>query len=215
MSGLQDPAAAGRDWLRAGQADREQVIEALKDAFVQGRLTRDDLGARAGQALSARTYAELAALTAGIPAGPAAAGPARPPAPVRRRPLARAAAGSVSCLVIAFAAVLVGAQLDDPLYPSPIEGWIPLFLSVAAAAVFAAGLIFVIGVTNSIERRRSRRQLPPRSGSGGHVLDGGRRGGTGHDPVPPGLRTDQTRADLRVHRPRQHRRDIATWPGCA
>jgi hypothetical protein len=215
MSGPQDPAAAGRDRLRAGRADREQVIEALKDAFAQGRLTRDELGARAGQALTARTYAELAALTAGIPAGPDAAGPARPPAPVRRRPLARAAAGSASCLVIAFAAVLVGAQLDDPLHPSPIEGWIPLFLSVAAAAVFAAGLILVIGVTNSIEQRRSRRQLPPRPGPGGHVLDGGRRGGTGHDPVPPGLRTDQTRADLRVHRPRQHRRDIATWPGCA
>jgi hypothetical protein len=81
MSGPQDQAAAGRDRLRAGRADREQVIEALKDAFVQGRLTRDELGARAGQALSARTYAELAALTAGIPAGPAAAGrwPGRPP----------------------------------------------------------------------------------------------------------------------------------------
>ena len=111
MSGLQDPAAAGRDWLRAGQADRERVIEALKDAFVQGRLTRDDLGARAGQALSARTYAELAAVTAGIPAGPAAAGPARPQAPARRRPLARAAAWSAICLIIAVAAVLAGGQI--------------------------------------------------------------------------------------------------------
>jgi hypothetical protein len=27
---------AGRDRLRAGHADREQVIEALKDAYVQG-----------------------------------------------------------------------------------------------------------------------------------------------------------------------------------
>ena len=164
MSGPQDPAAAGRDRLRAGRADREQVIEALKDAFAQGRLTRDELGARAGQVLTARTYAELAALTAGIPAGSAAAGPARPPAPVRRRPLARAAAGSVSCLVIAFAAVLAGAQLDDPLHPSPINGLIPLFLSVAAAAVCAAGLIFVTGVTNYFEQRRSRRQLPPGRG---------------------------------------------------
>ena len=30
MTGPQDPAAAGRDQLRAGHADREQVIEALK-----------------------------------------------------------------------------------------------------------------------------------------------------------------------------------------
>ena len=154
MSGPQDPAAAGRDRLRAGQADREQVIEALKDAFVQGRLTRDELDARAGRALTARTYADLAAVTAGIPAVPVAAGQVRPPAPARRRPLARATAGSVSCLVIAFAAVLASAQLDDPLHPSPYEGLIPLFRSVAAAAVFAAGLILVIGVTNSIEQRR-------------------------------------------------------------
>jgi hypothetical protein len=64
MTGPEDPAAAGRDRLRAGHADREQVIEALKDAFVQGRLTRDELDMRAGRALAAPTRAELAALTA-------------------------------------------------------------------------------------------------------------------------------------------------------
>ena len=83
MTGPQDPAAAGCDRLRAGHADREQVIETLKDAFVQGRLTREELDARAGQALAARTCADLAALTADIPAAPAAAGaPARPGPPV-------------------------------------------------------------------------------------------------------------------------------------
>ena len=92
MAGPEDPAAAGRDRLRAGHADREQVIETLKDAFVQGRLARDELDARAGRALAARTYAEVASLTADIPA---ASGPARPLAPVRRwpgRPPGRAAA---------------------------------------------------------------------------------------------------------------------------
>jgi len=59
--------AAGRDQLRASHADREQVIQALKAAFVRGQLTRDELGMRAGQALAARTGAELAALTADIP----------------------------------------------------------------------------------------------------------------------------------------------------
>ena len=44
-----EPPAPGRDRLRAGHAGREQVIEALKAAFVQGRLTRDELGARAGR----------------------------------------------------------------------------------------------------------------------------------------------------------------------
>src|ERR1700722_6231328 len=58
MSGPQDPAATGLDGLRAGHADREHAIKALKHAFVQGRLTRDELGARAGRAFTARTYGD-------------------------------------------------------------------------------------------------------------------------------------------------------------
>ena len=97
MTGPQHPAAAGGDRLRAGHADREQVIETLKTAFVHGRLTRTELGERAGRALTARTCAELAALTADIPPGPAGAGPARPPPAAGRwpgRPPSRAAAWS-------------------------------------------------------------------------------------------------------------------------
>ncbi len=78
MTGQQDPAAAGDDQLSAGDADREQVIETLKTAFVHGRLTKDELDTRAGQALSARTHADLAALTADISASPPAAPPAGP-----------------------------------------------------------------------------------------------------------------------------------------
>ena len=47
--------AAARGYLRASHADREQVIGVLKAAFVQGRLTKDELDARAGQAFAART----------------------------------------------------------------------------------------------------------------------------------------------------------------
>jgi hypothetical protein len=54
--------AGDRGRLRASDADREQVIEVLKDAFVQGRLTRHELDSRAGQAFASRTYAELAAV---------------------------------------------------------------------------------------------------------------------------------------------------------
>jgi hypothetical protein len=81
-----DPVAAGHGRFRASDADRERVIEALKVAFAQGRLTRDGLDQRAGRALLARTYAELAEATANIPArtAPARTAPARP-APVRLR----------------------------------------------------------------------------------------------------------------------------------
>jgi Domain of unknown function (DUF1707) len=67
MTGWPDQAAAGRGRLRASQADREQVIGTLKTAFADGRLGQDELDARVGQALSARTYADLAAATLDIP----------------------------------------------------------------------------------------------------------------------------------------------------
>jgi hypothetical protein len=79
-------AAAGRKHghLLASHADREHVIDTLKAAFVQGRLTLDELDERVGQTLVSRTYRDLTALTADIPAGLAAALAARPQA----RPLA-------------------------------------------------------------------------------------------------------------------------------
>jgi Domain of unknown function (DUF1707) len=215
-TGPQDPAAAGRGRLRAGHADREQVIEALKDAFVQGRLTRDELDARVAQTLVSRTYAGLAALTADIPPAPAAAGLARPPTPARRWPLVRAAAGSGGCLVIAAAAFWGATILDPgPPAPSPDHHWVPLMLLIVLAAVLAALGILANGVVTSWEQRRSRRRLPPRPGPGGHALDGERRGGTGHGPVPPGPRPDQASADLRAHKSPQHRPHIPARAGRA
>ena len=73
-------AGAGGQGLRTSRADREQVVDVLKTAFVQGRLDRDEFGLRVGQALASRTYADLAALTADIPARLARA---RPPEPAR------------------------------------------------------------------------------------------------------------------------------------
>ena len=168
MTEPQDPAAASGDQLRAGHADREQVIDTLKTAFVHGRLTKDEFDARAGQALSARTRAELAALTADIPPAPSAAGSARPPAPARRRPLARAAVRSGICLAFAAAAVWAAFILD----PGPRAGasgssWGPgvgWCFVLAIYAVIAAVCIMGVGVAKSKEQRRSRRQPPPRPG---------------------------------------------------
>jgi Domain of unknown function (DUF1707) len=75
--------AVGRAHLRASDADREQMIDVLKAAFVQGRLTKDELDARVARTLTSRTYAELAAVTIGIPAAPARTQPS--PRPPRRR----------------------------------------------------------------------------------------------------------------------------------
>ena len=76
MAGPEDEMAAGaggRGHMRASHADREQVVDVLKAAFVHGRLTKDEFDLRVGQAFASRTVAELAALTADVPAGLTAA----------------------------------------------------------------------------------------------------------------------------------------------
>ena len=83
--GDQTSAAEGRSHgdLRASHADRERVIGTLKAAYVEGRLTEDELDARVGQVYASRTYAELAKVTAevtaDIPVNPARARSTRDP----------------------------------------------------------------------------------------------------------------------------------------
>jgi Domain of unknown function (DUF1707) len=188
-------AAAGSPGrLRASHADRERVIEVLKDAFAQGRLTRDELDARAGRAFVSRTYAELAALTADIPAGPAAARPPRQPARAQNRAPGShtgrdVAIGLVIGLIIAAAIVLGG------------------LLQYAALGVLAfpilAWVLFVL-MANSWEQRRSGGQLPSRPGQGGQAPEvqqpgqAGQAGQAGHDQALPRDRSDHARADLRT-----------------
>jgi Domain of unknown function (DUF1707) len=79
-TGPDDLAAAARGHLRASRADRERVIAVLKTAFVQDRLAKDEFDHRVGQVLASRTYAQLAELTADIPAeSPPADIPAQSP----------------------------------------------------------------------------------------------------------------------------------------
>ena len=104
--------------MRACDADREQMTGVLKAAFVQGRLTKDEFDARIGLALASHTYAELAAVTAGIPVGLAAA---RPPRRPPRRQVSNAARWGTSglftpvvlaaALVLARWAVMAGTRL--------------------------------------------------------------------------------------------------------
>jgi hypothetical protein len=67
------PAAVAGEELRASHADRDQVVELLRVAAGDGRLSAEELDDRLELALTARTYAELAALTADLPATPGTA----------------------------------------------------------------------------------------------------------------------------------------------
>ena len=124
-------AAAG---LRASRADRERVIDLLKAAFVQGRLHRDEFDARIGQALVSRTYGELAAVTADIPAELTGALPRRPPVRARRRIPFNTAVTGAACMAGLLTAGMIAALLSR----SPVA-------VVLVAAFTIIGTILAIG----------------------------------------------------------------------
>ena len=101
-------------WL-AASADRERAVGIIRAGFAEGRLSQDELDDRVGQAYSARTYGELWALTADLPAGPFA--PAYGPVAVIPQTAMRpsswrpAAALVITALIIFTLAALITALL--------------------------------------------------------------------------------------------------------
>ena len=207
MTGPDEGGLAGRGHLRAAQADREQAITVLKAAYAQGRLTKDELEARAGQAFASRTYAELAALTADIPAdvltaSPAAASPAatgsdaawpRPSTPART--MAKAARRSGICLLVAVALV-EGAYLAGNY----------LLIVAAFFALIAASGFFGYGILDAWHERRSQAQLPPGPGRRHQGSEGRLPGDDAADTGISPTRADGTRADSRARPPGRDRR---------
>ena len=61
--------------LRASDADRDRVIDVLRAATADGRLTADEFDERMEAALSSRTFRELAPLTADLATTPASRTP--------------------------------------------------------------------------------------------------------------------------------------------
>jgi len=107
-------AAARRGRLRASPDEREQVVDTLKVAFVQDRLTKDEFDARISHALAARTYAELTTVTADIPPGLAGARPRRKPARPQMTNAARwGATGLVTPAILAVAFALDSLRGDS------------------------------------------------------------------------------------------------------
>jgi hypothetical protein len=78
---------AGVPQTLASDADRDAAAALLNDAFAQGRLTADEHGERIRAGYDARTWPQLAALTADLPAPPGGRAPVRAaPAAVRPGP---------------------------------------------------------------------------------------------------------------------------------
>jgi len=126
---------AGHGQLRASHADREQVIDTLKAAFVQGRLTKDEFELRVSQTLTSRTYADLATLGADIPARLVGARyePAPAQAPPVNKPLLWGAyavlVAAVGSMVVAFPAgslMLLTMGVLAILIAAPVAGMLTL-----------------------------------------------------------------------------------------
>src|SRR5215472_9346467 len=161
--GAADAAAGG--YLRASHADREQVINVLKAAFVQGRLTKAELDARVGQAFAARTHEDLATITADLPAGMIRAQPPRKPAPAQAPPPV-----SKPLLWTAVAVMLAAIASMAAAFPAQSLG----LLSVGVLAILIAAPIAGTLMLDSWRQSRSGGQLPPRPAQSSQTLEGER-----------------------------------------
>jgi Domain of unknown function (DUF1707) len=163
MSGPWDVRAARRashSRMRASHADRDQVVDTLKDAFVDGRLTRDEFDSRVGDALASRTHADLAALTADLPAIPPTARPPRKPARTRPvNPTVKNGRRVIATTTMLFGGVWVAGTLLSQTDNQALAGL------VFALTFIWFGIVVLVGSTmiESRHHRRADRQLPPAS----------------------------------------------------
>jgi hypothetical protein len=187
--GDQTAAAApdGYGRMRASRADREQVIDTLKAAFVQGRLTRDELDERVARALVPLTYAELATLTEDLPAG------LTPVDPLRPGSLAKAG-GYVTIVAGLF---LIAAISNGSGNPLTLLGTV-LFLS----PIWLLALAGLMALHARLDRRAAG-QPPPGPGQGPPELPGQRHAGSGDDPALAGDHADPSGAEVRAQEPRR------------
>jgi hypothetical protein len=147
--------ADGYGNVRASAADRERAIDVLKAAFAEGRLTREEHDARVERAYRSRTYADLAALSVDLPAGPlgtlssqAVAAPAAhlPAAQSRRtNPLATASlvCGLIPLLPATLAAIILGIQARRQIQRTG-EGGAALATTGLALAAFWIVLTLIV-----------------------------------------------------------------------
>ncbi len=127
----------GHGQLRASHADRVRVTDVLKAAFVEGRLTREELDARVGQASTARTYAELATLTADLRAGQPGGWPRREPARAHARPAAQTGA----CVIVFAASVLTVLLLVRPMTALAFVAALGAATTIVVASILTAALM--------------------------------------------------------------------------
>ena len=147
-------AAAARGQLLASHADRELVVGMLEAAFAAGLFTKAEFDLSVHRTLASRTYADLAAVTAGLQAAPRRA---RPRLPAGSAPASAVAWGVCGLVVTAFLTIVI--------VPSgPTKG----VVAVTAVAVYAVLWLlagFMVLASRRGWLRLTRPPWPPRSGT--------------------------------------------------
>jgi hypothetical protein len=95
--------------LRASDADREHVVERLRNATAEGRLAAHELEQRVGAALRARTYGELDATVSDLPSRRSQQ--RRVAVSLREHPMLLVAAIPVVIIAVALLAAITVASL--------------------------------------------------------------------------------------------------------
>jgi Flp pilus assembly protein TadB len=94
------------DMLRAGDRDREEIVEILREHYAQGRLTLEEFDERSTAAYAAKLMGELDPLVADLPVTREAG--SATPAWSRTRMRMIAAAGAVAAVAVLVLAFMVG-----------------------------------------------------------------------------------------------------------
>ncbi len=206
-------SAAGRGRLRASHADRGQVIGTLKAAFVQGLLAKDEFDLRVGQVFASRTYAELAAVTADLPAEPTAVQPPKPARAQGEQPVLRP--GPVIMAATAFNAGVWAFTFFPHWGTGNPEGDPPQAIGLlffASNLTYPLVLVIAVGfiIAGWHEKRSGRRSAPGAGGQASRRLPSADPGG-GLPPVDRGHRHTAEAGRSRLPRPprraRGHRGD--------
>ena len=165
LPGPEYSSAAAHGRLRASDADREQVIDTLKVAFAQGRLTKEELDLRAGQVFVSRTYADLAAVIADLPVGRAEAQP--PPRPSQAQ--ARPPESTVIRWGLGVGTGVLSAMIAaTKLTGNDVVANVTVYLLVAYCLFMLISVGYTVDL--QLEKLRSRRKPPPRRGPDGRNL---------------------------------------------
>jgi len=150
------PGAVSEGPLPATRAGRDQVIAALKTAFVQGRLSKDEFELRLGWALA--IYAQLDALTADIPAAALAVAP--PPEPSReaanKKMIQQGTAGVAGLTFVLTAALVIPRN--------PVAGVLAAILLSCFLTMFTAGFLTLLSW--ALDRRSGAQGAGPAQGTG-------------------------------------------------